>query len=78
MIAYTVAVFCDAPDCEGSYTHDTVHRTDRAALDARAAARDYGWARRRIDGLMVDICPDHCAEPGPAVPVHDDTTEGPE
>jgi hypothetical protein len=60
VIAYEVAVWCDAAGCEGSLVWDIVHTTTNAAVDSRAYARSLGWGRHRSgNGSMVDLCPEH-------------------
>jgi len=59
VIAYEVALWCDAQECQGSIVWDIVHNVTNAQIDARAHARQHDWTRRRIHGRMVDLCPEH-------------------
>lgn len=59
MIAYEVAVWCDADDCEGSLVWDIVHVLTGATINARHHAARNGWKRRRTADGYVDLCPEH-------------------
>lgn len=53
---YTVDIFCDGPDCL-QWTHGHVQRGSGNQRKARQAAAAAGWARRRVAGQLLDLCP---------------------
>lgn len=64
-IVLTHDVFCDGTDpstggpCP-AWTHGATGQ-DGAAI-ARRIARSDGWARRRVEGKLRDLCPDCVAD----------------
>jgi hypothetical protein len=56
-----VMIFCDhvCADC-GSDCGGVFQESTRSSIGAvRARARGEGWAKGRVDGELVDYCPDH-------------------
>lgn len=62
MTAYTlgVEISCDGPDASRDCPESAAVRasfTSRTAAEVRADGREDGWASRRRDGRLVDLCP---------------------
>lgn len=65
----TMAVYrrlwCDGQDEEGrcGNWHGLAESNGETADLIRRSARVDGWVWRRRDGRMVDLCPEHAAQP---------------
>jgi hypothetical protein len=53
----SIALTCDAPDCERISPGDVGHRPSTHV--ARLEARRGGWTFRKAGGRWWDLCPEH-------------------
>jgi hypothetical protein len=58
-------LWCDGEDEEGRCPnwHGTAEFPDEDPACIRRVARRDGWRRRRRNGCLVDLCPEHANKP---------------
>lgn len=52
-VSKEITVWCDRCD---TWTHGAGIGIPTTVKDARRAARSAGWTRRRVNGVLVDLC----------------------